>query len=526
MKRLTPPGIKHTALAVALALSTTALSAQTLRIAASDPVSSIDPQLNNYAGDHNMGQQMWPQLLSNIGNRIGPDLATEWKNIDPHTWEFHLAEDARWSDGEPVTAEDVKFSYERAKDVPGSVATFAGFLRSVDSVEAKDAHTLVVKTKSANPILPIDLSSVYIVSEHVGKDASTEDYNSGEAMVTAGPYKFDSYAPGDRVTMTRNDDFWGKKPAWEKVDFRIVPSAASRTAALLAGDVDMIDKVSPSDLEKLEKNPDINVWTYNGLRVLLLQPSFNPDPIPYITDHAGKPLDENPLLKREVRQALNTAINRKAIVQRITLDSTTEANQWMPKDTIGYNPEVKDIAYDPDHAKELLAEAGYPDGFKLTLHVPTDRYPLAPEAAQAVAQFWTRIGVDTKVDVVPFSVYAGKAKKNEYAVSMIAWGNGTGEASYAMTNILGTVDPDSGVGASNWGHYSNKDLDQALADANNEFDDDKREAILRDGVKVVSDDVGIMPLFHYKNIWATKKGIKVTPWWSDRTVAMQAEPED
>ena len=276
-----------------------------------------------------------------------------------------------------------------------------------------------------------------------------------------------------------------------------------------------------SDIEKLEKNPKVKVWSYPGLRALILQPSFNPAPSKFITDKAGKPLDKNPLLDVRVRRALNMAINREAIADRVARGGVTVATQWMPADTFGYNPDYAKIAVDPARAKALLAEAGYPDGFKLTMHVPGERYPLAPETAQAVAQFWTRIGVETQVEVVPFSVYVTGANKNEYAMSVIGWGNGTGEGTYAMTSILATNDNAKGLGASNWGRYSNPKLDEALAKAGAEFDDPKREAIIKDAVKVVMDDVGIIPLYHYKNIWASRPDLKVVPWNSDRTVAMQ-----
>ena len=157
--------------------------------------------------------------------------------------------------------------------------------------------------------------------------------------------------------------------------------------------------------------------------------------------------------------------------------------------TFGYNPDIKDIPNDVAQAKKLLAEAGFPDGFKLTMHVPNDRYPQGPETAQAVAQFWTRVGVKTQVEVVPWAVYSGRANKNEFAMSMLAWGNGTGEASYALVNILATVDAKKGLGASNWGHYSNPKVDAALEQSTSEFDVAKREAILRDSVKLVADDV-------------------------------------
>jgi len=515
-----------TSLAAALVGLSAAAAADDLSIGFADPLSSLDPQLNNHAGDRSVDLHFWDLLVENKWNKLQPGLALSWKPLDNTTWEFKLRPDVKWQDGQPFTAEDVIFSYTRARDVPGSVATFAGYLRTIESMQAPDPLTLVIKTKIPNPDLPLNLASVHIVSKHVGEKSSTEDYNSGKAVIGTGPYKFVSYTPGDRVIMARNDGYWGEKQVWDKVNYRYINNAAARTAALLAGDVDVIDKVSVSDLDKLKKSPGVTVFPYDGLRVMLLQPSFNPAPNPYITDNAGKPLPKNPLLDVRVRQALSIAINRPAIVDRILQDAATVANQWMPKDTFGYNPDIRDIAYDAKRAKALLAEAGYPEGFNLTMHVPNDRYPQGPETAQAVAQFWTRIGVKTKVEVMPWAVYSGRARKNEYAVSMLAWGNGTGEASYALVNVLATVAPDKGLGASNWGHYSNPKVDQALAQATAEFDTAKREAILRTSAQVVSDDVGVIPLYHYKNIWAARKGLKVTPMTSDRTAAQMVSKAD
>lgn len=514
MKRL----ILTTLTSALMGLSAGAI-AEDLTIGFADPLSSLDPELNNHAGDRSVSLHFWDLLVENKWNELQPGLALSWKPLDEKTWEFKLRPNVKWQDGQPFTADDLIFSYNRTRNVPGTVASFAGYLRTIESMQAPDPLTLIVKTTIPNPDLPLNLASIHIVSKHIGEKSATEDYNSGKAMIGTGPYKFVSYTPGDRVIMTRNDDYWGEKQIWEKVNYRYINNAASRTAALLAGDVDVIDKVSVSDLAKLKQAPNVSVYPYDGLRVMLLQPSFNPTPTPYITDNAGKPLPVNPLLDVKVREALNLAINRKAIVDRILQDAATEANQWMPKGTFGYNPEVKDIPYDAKKAKALLAEAGYPEGFNLTMHVPNDRYPQGPETAQAVAQFWTRIGVKTKVEVMPWAVYSGRARKNEYAMSMLAWGNGTGEASYALVNILATVTPEKGLGSSNWGHYSNAKIDADLLKATSEFDAAKREAILRDAVKSVSEDVGIIPLYHYKNIWAARKGLKVTPMTSDRTAA-------
>lgn len=508
------------ALLAATVLSSAA-AADTLRYAHADNISALDPQLNNYAGDHNAGQTFFATLTPKDVNGPVPYLAESWSLVDPMTWEFKLREDANWSDGQPVTAEDIKFSYERALDVPGSVAGFKGFLRTVDTVEVTGPKSFLIHTKVPNPLLPTNLSTVYIVSKHAGEGSTTDDYNSGKAMITEGAYLYDSYVPGEVVTMKRNDNYWGPLPEWDEVTYRYIQNPAARTAALLSGDVDVIGKVSLSDVDKLREAKGVTLWDYPGLRVQLLQPSFKPGPNPYITDKDGNPLEENPLRNVKVREALNLAINRDAIASRLMRDGVTVASQWMPEGTFGFDPETGPIAYDPDTAKSLLAEAGYPDGFKLTMHAPSEGNPMSVETAQAVAQFWSRIGVDTQVEGVPKSVYNGKAGANEYAMSMIAWGNGTAEGLYAMTYVLATQDKDKGLGAYNWGRYSSEAMDQILAQATSEFDEDKREELIQDAVKVVMEDVGVIPLYHYKLIWASRDDLKVIPWTSDRAVPMQ-----
>jgi peptide/nickel transport system substrate-binding protein len=510
------------ALAAALLAGTGAQAQQNLSIAFADPISSVDPQLNNHAGDRSLALHFWDSIVaSRDGGKLDPGLAASWKSLDEKTWEFKLRTDIKWQDGKPMAADDILYSFQRARSVPGSVASYSGSLRTVESVTAKDPHTVIVKTTGPNPMLPLEIASLYIVSKHVGEKSQTPDYNAGRAVVGTGPYKFISYAPGDRTVFERNADYWGPKPLWDRVTYRFINNGAARTAALLAGDVDVIDKVAVTDVDKLRKTPSVSVYTYPGLRVLLLQPSLRAGSNEFILDNAGKPMEKNPLQDVRVRQALSVAINRKAIVDRVLQGTVTEANQWMPKNSFGYNPEVKDIAYSTEQAKKLLAEAGYPQGFQISVHVPGDRYPQAPETVQAVAQFWSRIGVKTKVEVVPWSVYSGRAAKNEYAVSVIAWGNGTGEAGYGLLQTLASHDPKRGRGINNWGRYSNEHVDKALDAATVEFDSRRREAIFRHAAKLVTEDVGHIPLFHYQNIWAAKKGLKVVPLLSDRTTAMQ-----
>lgn len=503
-----------------------AASAQTpLRIAFADPVSSLDPQLNNNAGDRSADMFFFDFLVNNNDGGMQPGLATAWRSTGPLTWEFELRRGVKWHDGVEFTADDVVFSYARAPRVPGSVASFASFLRTIETVEALDPYRLRITTNVPNPNLPLNLASVHIVSRHAGEGRSSEDYNTGKALIGTGPFRFVSYTPGARIEMRRNDEYWGGAPAWATVDYRYIANPAARTAALLAGDVDVIDKVSVADVPKLTASPAVKVYPYPGLRVLVLQPGFGVGPTPFVSGPDGKPLSTNPIEDRRVRRALDMAINRTALADRLLQGTAVPASQWMPAATFGFNPAVTVTPFDPDGARRLLAEAGYPAGFRLTMHIPVDRYVSGSETAQAVAQMWSRIGVQTTVETLTWTVYASRVTKKEFAMTMLAWGNGTGEASYGLLNILATNDATKGQGVANWGHYSNPAVDRDLDAATGAFDEKAREAFLQDAARLVADDTGILPLFHYQNIWAARAGLVVRPQSSDRTLATMVTRE-
>ena len=518
--------LRRLALLVPLLASPLAAVAQDpLRIAFADPVSSLDPQLNNNAGDRSVDMFFFDLLVNNNDNALQPGLAESWRSTGPLVWEFTLRQGVKWHDGVELTADDVLFSYQRAPNVPGSVASFAGYLRTVEKIEVTGRYGLRITTKEPNPNLPLNLASVHIVSRHVGQAAASEDYNSGKALVGTGPFRFVSYTPGSRVVMRRNDEFWGRKSIWANVDYRYVGNPAARTAALLAGDVDVIDKVSVADVAKLRESPAVKVFAYPGLRVMVLQPGFTAGPNRYVTGADGKPLEKNPMLDVRVRRALNMAINRQALAERLLQGTANAASQWMPEGTFGYDKSIAMPAFDPEGAKKLLADAGYPQGFGLVMHVPADRYVAGSETAQAVAQMWSRIGVRTTIETLTWTVYASRVTKSEFAMTMIAWGNGTGEASYGLLNIIATQDAAKGQGVSNWGHYSNAAVDRALDEATSAFDEGKRAAILEGAARIVADEVGIMPLYHYQNIWAARRGLVVKPLSSDRTLAEMVSRE-
>jgi peptide/nickel transport system substrate-binding protein len=506
--------------------ATDAASERTLSLAIGGAVTTIDPHFYSNGPNNSVARHFFERLVGRTATAgLVPELALSWQAVSDTVWEFKLRPGVKWHDGKDFTADDVEFTIKRIPNVPNSPGGFAGLVRVIQKIEVVDPLTIRFHTPNPYPLLPTDLTNIGIVSRHVGEGASTADYNSGKAAIGTGPFVFKSYQPGARIEMVRNDNYWGPKPAWSKVDFRIISNGAARTAALLSGDVDLIDAVPTPDLQKLRQDARIRISETPSLRVIYLTLDRSRDSnVPFVSDRDGKPLPTNPFNDVRVRRALNISINRQALVDRIMEGMALPTGQWLPEGLFGYNPEVAVPAYNPDLAKKLLAEAGYPNGFRMTLHTSNDRYPNDAMVAQAVAQMWTRVGVQTAVEAVPFSVFSSRIVRQEFAAGLRGWGSGSGEASFVLREILTTYDASASQGMNNPMHYSNKALDKAIAETIRTVDDAKRETLLRAAVKMAADDVGIISLFMLKNAWASKKGIEIDARMDELTVSSGVRP--
>ncbi|MCQ4160903.1 ABC transporter substrate-binding protein [Roseomonas sp. GC11] len=514
------------AAALALLAAAPRAEAQNLTIAIGGSVTSLDPHFYNASPNNSVASHFFDKLVEfDEKAQLIPLLAESWKPVAETVWEFKLRRGVKWHDGRDFTAEDVAFTIQRAPNVPNSPGGFGAFVRAVQKVEIIDPLTIRFHTPGPYPMLPTDFASVAIISRHAGQNAATEDYNSGKAMVGTGPYRFTAYAPGNRVQMERNEAYWGGRPSWGKVDYRVISSPPARTAAILAGDVDIIDTVPSSDIPGLRGEANLKLTSIQGLRVIYLAPdrSRSDNPI-FVTDNDGKPLAQNPFNDVRVRRALSLAISREGLADRVMLGTAQPAGQWLPPGAYSYNPAVAPPKQDLETAKRLLTEAGFPNGFRMTLHTPNDRYPNDARTAQAVAQMWTRLGVQTQVEALPWSAFSVRSSRQEFGMRLVGWGSATGEASYALVNILGTYDTEKRTGANNAGRYSNPALDALTARALGTLDDGRREELLREAVKMAMDDVAIIPLHQLVNTWAVKKSLNHTPRMDERTRAMDVTP--
>lgn len=499
-------------------------SAQELTVGLGASVTSIDPHFHNLSPNSNVANHIFDRLIEqDERQRLRPSLATEWKPIDDTTWEVKLRRNVKFHDGSDFTADDVVATLKRVPWVPNSPSSFAIYTRAIVESVIVDPYTIHFKTKAPHPLLPTELSTIYIVSKK-HEQTPTGEFNSGKAAIGTGPFRFVEFAPGDRVTLQRNDTYWGEKPHWARVTLKIIPNNQARVSALLAGDAQIIDQVPTTDITRLKGNANVNLSRIVGNRIIYLHVDSHRDQSPNVTDKAGAVLPNNPLKDRRVRQAISKAINRPAIVERIMDGEAIPAGGLLPEGFFGASPKLKADAFDPEGARKLLTEAGYPNGFGLTLHGPNDRYLNDEKIIQAIGPMLTRVGIDTKVVSQPWATYAAQTSAPNYAASLmlVGWGSGTGEVSSPLRSLIATVRP--GYGGSNRGRYSNQKVDALIDEALRTVDDEKREKILQDATEIAMADYAIIPLHYQVNIWAMRKGLNYSPRADEYTLAQHVKP--
>ena len=518
-------------LAALVSLPLTGAYAQELRIGLKGEPTAIDPHYHNLTPNNAMAANIFSHLIEQDENQqLLPGLASSWKAVDDLTWEFKLREGIKFHDGTPFTADDVLFTFERAPTVPNSPSSFSTFTKGKTLTKVDD-YTIRISTEKPYPLMPQDVSNVAIISRNAAEGATTADFNSGKAAIGTGPFKFVEWVPGDRIVLERNDEYFGDLPAWSKVVAKPIKSGPARVAALLAGDVEFIDSVPTIDIEKLSKNDDLQLSQGVSNRVIYLHMDQFREDSPYVTAKDGSKIN-NPLLDVRVRKAISKAINRDAIVERVMEGVAVPAGQLLPAGFFGVSDKLKPEPYDPEGAKQLIADAGFPDGFKLTIHGPNDRYINDARIAEAIAQMLTSIGIETAVETMPKAVYFKRASRGgpdgnpEFSFVLVGWGAGTGEASSPLKSLLHTYDKDKGYGSSNRGRYSDAELDQLVEEALATVDNNKREALLQQATELsLGNDQGLIPLHYQVSTWAGRKGIGYPARTDERTYFADIRPQ-
>ena len=498
-------------LASAVSLSSVDASAAVFRWANDGDANSMDPYTRSETFLLTFTQNFYDPLVRRDAKlKVEPALAESWEQPNPTTWRFHLRHGVKFHDGTPFTADDVVFSYNRVV-APGSQLN--AYMQAVTEVKKVDDFTVDFLTKVPDPIFLDEITSWVILSKKWSEENHSEqamDLTKKEENFATrhengtGPFILDIREPDRRTTMHANPAWWDKMPGnLDRVEFNVIGNAATRVAALLSGDIDMMYTVPPQDMQRLAASGDMKVLQTPELRTVFL--GFDQSrPELLKSDVKGK----NPFKDVRVRQAFNEAVDIKAIQERVMRGQSHPTGLMYGPGVNGYT-EASDVRYpyDPAAAKKLLAEAGYPDGFGVTLDCPNDRYINDEAICQAVTSMLARIGVKVTLNAQTRLKYFAEISNPDYHTSfyMLGWTPNTYDALNTLYNQAGTRSGTRGI--FNDGGYSNPKFDALLETIAVETDHAKRDAEILAASQILKDEAAFLPLHQQVVVWATRKNV-------------------
>ncbi len=495
---------------IGLFATTFIASAVTLRIANQGDALSLDP--------HSLNESLQLTVLNNIYEplvvrgsdyKLAPALATDWKQTEPTVWRFNLRKGVKFHDGTPFTADDVIFNYERAKDAGSDMKTYVGQIKEIRKI---NDHAIDFVTNAPFPILP-DLFTGWLMmskkwcednqaTKPVDRRKGIENAASFRANGT-GPYRARERQPNVRTTFSRNGNYWGKiEGNVDDVVFTPIGSDATRVAALLSGEIDVMEPVPVQDVARIQNNANLKVLQGPELRVIFLGMDQKRDELLF-SNVKGK----NPFKDKRVRQAFFQAIDEDTIAKNVMRGAAIPSAQMFPPQVKGHAPDLaKRMPYDPEGAKKLLAEAGYPNGFEVKMNCPNDRYVNDSDICQAVAANLARVGVKINLEAESKGTYFPKILRRDTSFYMLGWTSSTVDAHNVLYPIMSTPG-DGGRGQFNLGSYSNAKVDELTTKIAAETDDKKRNDMIREAIKLHQDDIGHIPLHQQALNWGARKSV-------------------
>jgi peptide/nickel transport system substrate-binding protein len=494
--------------AAALVAAATFAQAQTARIANQGDSLSMDPHSLNESLQLSVTGNVYEGLVGrNKDLSVAPGLATSWKQTSPTVWRFELRKGVQFHDGKPFTADDVLFSFARTQADGSDMKSYTNDLKEVRKV---NDHTVEIETKSPFPILPDVISLVYIMSKKwceenqatrpVDRRKGIENAASFRANGT-GPFRLRERQPNVRTTFVRNGNYWGKIDGnVQEVIFTPIGNDATRVAALLSGEVDVMEPVPVQDIDRVNTSSNAKVMVGPELRTIFLGMDQKRDELLY-SSVKGK----NPFKDKRVRQAFYEAIDIDGIQKTVMRGASKPTALMVGPGINGFDAgQNKRLPYDPEAAKKLLADAGYPNGFEVTMNCPNDRYVNDARICQTVAANLSRIGVKINLAAETKGTYFPKILRRDTSFYLLGWTPGTYDAHNALNALMACPD-DKGTGQFNLGSYCNPKVDQLTRTIQSETDKAKRAAMIKEAFDLHAADVGHLPLHQQSLAWGVSK---------------------
>ena len=501
--------------AALLAFGLASAQAKSFKWSSASDIPTLDIHSQNNALGNGVHAAVYESLVyyNSKTFKVEPQLATAWRDVSPTQVRFTLRPGVKFSDGSPLTADDVVFSIMRAMT---KTSNYAVYTQGIDRAVKVNDNTVDLIMKGPNPVLLNQLTELRIMNKAWAeknksvepKDIRTKDesYAHRNAMGT-GPYMVKEWQPDQKLVMVKNPMWWGWKDASTNVTeiiYTPIKSEATRVAALLSGEVDFVLDPSPQDLGRMRANPNLKVIDGVENRTIFLGMDQYREELPG-SNVKGK----NPLKDQRVRMALYRGIDVDTI-QRVTMRGLSQpTGALVAPQVAGWTEAVhRRFPYDPEAAKKLLAEAGYPQGFEVDFACPNNRYINDEEICQAVTAMWAKIGVKAKLRTLPLVTYFPMIQRHEASIYMLGWGVPTFDALYSLQSLVRTMGT-GGDGNYNVGRYSNQRMDYIVDRIKTETDLPVRDRLLTEGLQLQNDTVAHIPLHNQIIPWALKKNVDV-----------------
>jgi peptide/nickel transport system substrate-binding protein len=473
-----------------------AFAASTLVVGVESPPKSMNPHSEN--GDATLGvmTNIFDGLMQRqkTDGKLIPALAEKYEHPDPLTWKFYLRKGVKFHNGNPFTAADVKYTFERL--INPEVSQFVSDGKAIASIETPDDYTVIVKTKDPIPWFIDNMHQVFIMDKESSESRSEGDI--GVAPIGTGAYKVTEYVKGSHLKLEANPTYWEGAPPIKNVEMKFITEPSTRFAALASGQTELINGVPVELIDKVKENKNLDVMRRPARRAIFL----------VVTNRPGTPTADP-----RVRKAMSLAINEDEIIKKLMRGQATAASQMVDPPTVGYNPDIKRLAYNVQEAKKLLKEAGLEKGFEITLAGPNDRYVMDKQICEAVAKYLAKVGIKVNLDVKPKSIYFTEVMENKHDFYMMGWFDGTYSGARTFFRHLHTIDKNAGFGDWNGSRSSDQDIDQVLEKTNQIVDKAQYVKTLQEANKMAMERVRVIPLHYQMDLYAVakKNGLQFTP---------------
>lgn len=501
--------VRGLAAALTVAFLSGTASAAELRWASPTDPQTMDPHAANSAAVLGFLNNVYEGLVRRDRNmQIEASLAEKWEPLGTDGWRFYLRKGVKFHDGAEFTAEDVLFSFERASSEQSDTrAWFA----PVKEVKVVDDYTIDFLTHDPNPIFPDSIANFMIMdkgwSEENGAGVPARDAETYATLKAngTGPFKLVDREPGVRTVLAPFEYWWDDaKHNLTRVEFLPISNPATSVAALLTGEVDLINPVPVQDVDRIASNPDLKLHQDIEARVMMLGFGHNADALKF----SSEPTDGNPFQDARVRKAVAHAINTDAIIDKIMRGNAAPASQLVSEQMKGFSQKAADRPeFNPDTAKALLAEAGYPDGFSFGLMCPNDRYINDESICKAITAMLAKVGIRANLSAMPVRSYWKELREGQFDMYFLGWSPGTFDAEHPIRFLVSTPNTEKKLGSWNFGGYSNARVDELLPQIQREIDPEKRQAMLDEVALIVKDDAVYTPLYIQPLLWGSQANI-------------------